>query len=39
MGKRFYIHMTGSAASGGWENYHIMGENMHVANLFSLVGR
>jgi hypothetical protein len=33
MGRRFYIHMTGSAGSGGWENYHIMGEHMHIENL------
>jgi hypothetical protein len=33
MGKTFYIHMTDSAAIGGWENYHIMGEH-NIANLF-----
>jgi hypothetical protein len=26
----------GIIASGGWENYHIAGEHMHIANLFSV---
>jgi hypothetical protein len=26
--------MTGNAGSGGWENYHMMGEHMHIADLF-----
>jgi hypothetical protein len=25
---------AGSAAGGGWENYHMAGEHMHIANLF-----
>jgi hypothetical protein len=26
--------MTDSAACGGWQNYHMMGEYMHIADLF-----
>jgi hypothetical protein len=26
--------MMGSISGGSWENYSIMGEHMHIANLF-----
>jgi hypothetical protein len=26
--------MMGSTAGGSWENYSIVGEDMHIANLF-----
>jgi hypothetical protein len=28
------VGAPGSAASGGWENYHMAGEHIHIANLF-----
>jgi hypothetical protein len=28
------VKMIGSAASGGWENYHVPGEHVSITNLY-----